>query len=117
MNKYPRNKPTGAVTKKRTDSQPPTVKLNSLQSLRAVTPPNTKTLLPKRKYPSPIAENKEEEVDNEGFQKPKKYKKFKTNFVKLIERKVAATIPTNNRYDSLSESESEQEQITVLPAT
>ncbi|CAH1099728.1 unnamed protein product [Psylliodes chrysocephalus] len=92
--------------------------------LRAATPPTTKALLPKRKHPSPIVENKEEEggdesedVDNEGFQKPKKYKKFKTNFVKLIEKKVAATIPTSNRYDSLSESEFEQEQITVLPAT
>ncbi|CAH1115858.1 unnamed protein product [Psylliodes chrysocephalus] len=87
--------------------------------IKASTPPNTQILLQKRKNNSPPekdnAENDGEDdtdvSDNQGFQKPRKFKKFKTNFVKLIEQKAASTIPLSNKYDSLSESENEQDTV------
>ncbi|CAH1107667.1 unnamed protein product [Psylliodes chrysocephalus] len=90
--------------------------------IKASTPLNTQVLLPKRKNTSPTekdtAENDGEDEtdlsDNQGFQKPRKFKKFKTNFVKLIERKATSTIPLTNKFYSLSESESEIEQDTVI---
>ncbi|CAH1110659.1 unnamed protein product [Psylliodes chrysocephalus] len=73
------------------------------------------------KHTSPPLEKEDEggedtdRPDNEGFEKPKKYKKFKTNFVKLLERKAALTIPLSNKYDSLSDSEPEQDQTAPPP--
>ncbi|CAH1107678.1 unnamed protein product [Psylliodes chrysocephalus] len=90
--------------------------------IKKASPPQT--LLPKRKNTSPPeileAENDgedESDKDNTEFQMPRKYKKFKTNFVKLLERKAAASIPLANKYDSLSESEAEPEQNTATTST
>ncbi|CAH1113905.1 unnamed protein product [Psylliodes chrysocephalus] len=59
----------------------------------------------------------ESDKDNSEFQKPRKFKKFKTNFMKLLECKATASIPLSNKYDSLSESEAEPEQNTVTAPT
>ncbi|CAH1106720.1 unnamed protein product [Psylliodes chrysocephalus] len=71
---------------------------------KVVTPPTAKPLLTKRKQTSPAQEKNDTEggdetdpVDTDGFEKPKKYKKFKTNFVKLLEQKAAASIQTSNK--------------------
>ncbi|CAH1114689.1 unnamed protein product [Psylliodes chrysocephalus] len=88
--------------------------------IKKATPPQT--LLVKRKNQSPpetveVGNDGEDESDNTEFQKPRKYKKFKTNFVKLLERKAAASIPLSNKYDSLSESEAEPELNTGTTST
>lgn len=48
-------------------------------------------------------------MDTDEYQYPKRTKKFRTNFIKLLEQKAAATIQTDNRFEAISESESETE--------
>lgn len=81
-------------------------------------------LLPKRKNISPVSQqavqetniesqnnqsNTNNKMDTDEYQFPKRTKKFRTNFVKLLEQKAAATIRTKNRYEAISESESDTE--------
>lgn len=80
--------------------------------------------LPKRKNISPVSQqavqetniesqnnqsNTNNKMDTDEYQFPKRTKKFRTNFVKLLEQKAAATIRTKNRYEAISESESDTE--------
>lgn len=93
-------------------------------SVKVSTPASSTVLLPKRKnlsLPAPHqttdCDDESEKEDNNGFQKPNKFKRFKTNFVKLLERKVAATIPTSNTYDPISDSDSKTEPSTQNSGT
>ncbi|CAH1110343.1 unnamed protein product [Psylliodes chrysocephalus] len=70
-------------------------------------------LLHKRKNMSPINQTKVQDtitnMETDDFQLPKKTKKFRANFIKLLEQKAASTITTNNRFEAISDSESESE--------
>lgn len=80
-------------------------------------------LLPKRKNMSAISNQTTQEtntvsqnlnnstnnMDIDDFKLPKRKKKFRKNFIKLLEQKAAATIKTDNRFEVISESESDTE--------
>ncbi|CAH1107463.1 unnamed protein product [Psylliodes chrysocephalus] len=80
-----------------------------------------KTLLTKRKNMSPVGQEAQDNPRNmppenpnkiDEFQIPKKTKKFRTNFIKMLEQKAAATISTTNRFEAIGESESDSESET-----
>lgn len=79
----------------------------------------TNSLLPKRKIISPISQQTGQtansnvtdsnKMDTDDYQQPRKVKKFKRNFIKLLEQKAASTIPTKNRFHAISDTESDSE--------
>lgn len=48
-------------------------------------------------------------METDDIQYPKKIKKFRIYFIKLLEQKAKATITTKNRFKAISDSESKSE--------